>query len=339
MPQKKKLKLSRRQILYIVLAGLALVAVLTLIILNAYIPVKYLSAYLVSKNLNEQGRMRVNFIDVGNSDCTVVELPDGKTLLIDGCDGTYLHNLKVLKELNSRGINDIDYLICSSVENAACGGLAEILKYKNVDKIFAPYCPVTHITDGYKSFCEEVERLGKEISFCEYGAGVFNDDADYYFCFLSPDYHLYENGEYAQLITNPTSQNIKNASAVIWLECCGVSFLFLGSTGQAVQQKLIEEYNFAGIDVGGRKIDLTACDVVKMSDHGSTEGAFAPFLDLIKPRTAIISVGDNGNGCPTLAALANAQNVVGNSLYRTDELGTVTIEVKDGNYGIFKEKK
>ncbi len=339
MPQKKKRKLSRSQLTAIVTAGIGLFIAIVIIVLNVFIPVKYLSSYLVSKNVNEVGQMRVNFLDVGNGDCTVAELPDGKILLIDGGDGTYSHNLKVFKELNSRGIDKIDYLICSSVENEACGGLSEILKYKQVDKIFAPYCPLKYVSEGYESFCEEVERLEKKVTFCEYGIGVFDEESGYSFCFLSPDTHLSDDGEYQALLKDPTAENIKNASAVIRLEYEGVSFLFLGSTGQAVQKKLISDYNFADIEIGGHKIDLTDCDVLKMSDHGSTEGAYAPFLDLISPHTAIISVGENGRGCPTLAALANAQNYVGDSLYRTDELGTVTVEVKDGNYEIFKEKK
>lgn len=333
----KKGKLSRSKIVAIATAGVAFLVAISLIIVNAFVPVKYLSSYLVSKTSNEAGQMRVNFIDVGNSDCTVIELPDGKILLIDGGDGTYSHNLKILKELNRRNVDEIDYLVCSSVENDACGGLAEILKHKSVDKIFAPYCPVTYISDGYKSFCDEIKRLGKEITYSEYGVGV--EGADYYFCFLSPDSHLFDGGEYGELLSNPTSENIKNSSAVIWLEYSGVNFLFLGSAGQAVQKKLIKYYNQSGFDYGGRVIELTKCDIVKLSDHGSADGSYAPFLDLIKPDTAIISVGENGRGLPTLAALANAQNNVGDELYRTDELGTVTLTVKNGKYEISKEKK
>ncbi|MDE6666882.1 MAG: hypothetical protein K2K38_00875 [Clostridia bacterium] len=319
------------------MAGLALLAAISIIIVNAFIPVKYLSSYFVSKKSNEVGQMRVSFVDVGNSDCTIIELPDGKVLLIDGGDGTYSHNLKIFKELNRRKIDKIDYLVCSSVENSACGGLAEILNYKTVNRIYAPYCPVTYMSSGYKSFCDELKKSGKEPTYCEYGIGF--GGAGYSFCFLSPDSHFYEGGEYDELVKNPTSQNVKNASAVIWLQYSDVNFLFLGSTGQAVQKKLIDYYNAMHLEFGGRTIDLTKCDIVKMSDHGSTEGAYAPFMDLIKPSTAILSVGENGRGLPTLPSLSNAQNSVGDSLYRTDELGTVTVTVKNGSYEVSKEKK
>ena len=337
MPQKKKRKLSRHHIIIIIISGIMLVATISVFAVNSFIPLKYLSSFLVFGNPNEEGLLRVNFVDVSNGDCTIIELPDGKILMIDGGDGTHAHNAKILKELNSRNVDNIDYLICSSVENGSCGGLKEILNYKTVDKIFAPYSPVTYISEGFKHFTDAIKQLDKEISYCEYGVGI--EGNGYSFCFLSPDSHLYEGGEYGTLLNSPTEQNIKNASAVIWLECDGVNFMFLGNTGQAVQKKLINYYNVSGLEFGGRTIDLTKCDILKMSDHGSKEGAFAQFIDLLNPHAAIISVGENGRGNPTLAAIANAQKNVGDELYRTDELGTITVTVKCGNYEISKEKQ
>lgn len=340
MPQKKRGKLSRKKIAGIAVACVAVAVAIAIIITNIFIPVKYLTSYMVfSDNKNTAGQMRVNFLDVGNGDCTVVELPDGKTLLIDGGDGTYTHNLKVLKELNSRKICNIDYLVCSSVENGSCGGLAEILTYKTVGRIFAPYCPVTYISEGYRTFCEKLAKENKNVEICEYGAGVFDDGADYRFCFLSPDAHLAEGGEYEALINNPTDRNIRNASAVIWIEYGGVGFLLLGGTSRSVQSKILKNLELADIEIGGRVIDIKGCDVLKLSDHGSEEGAYAPLSDYLSPKEAVISVGKNGMGYPSLAALANAQNCVGRNIYRTDECGTVTFIVRDGSYEIVKEKK
>lgn len=340
MSQKKRRKSYKIRIVSIITVAVVFAVILSLVITNLFIPVKYLFSYLIfSANLNPAGQMRVNFVDVGNSDCTLVELPDGKVLLIDGGDGTYSHNLKLFKELNSRGVDKIDYLVLSSVENGAAGGLAEILAYKTVDRIFAPYCPITYISDGYKNFCEKLEKDGRAVEICEYGAGVFNDEAGYYFCFLSPDIHTAEGGEYDGFLKNPSTENIKNASAVIWLEYDGVAFMFLGGTSRAVQKKILKNAELGAMEINGRTIDLTSCTVLKLSDHGSAEGAFAPLSDFLSPKAAIISVGENGTGCPSLAALSNAQNAVGSQIYRTDECGTVTITVNGGNYEISKEKQ
>ena len=36
---------------------------------------------------SDEGEMRVHFLDVGQGDCSIVELPDGKIMLIDGGAG------------------------------------------------------------------------------------------------------------------------------------------------------------------------------------------------------------------------------------------------------------
>lgn len=339
MPQKKKRRLSRGNIAAIITAALAGLVAAALLITNIFLPVKYLSAYFsYGRNANPRGDMRVSFIDVGNSECTIVELPDGKNMLIDGGDGTYSHNLKILKELNVRGIDKIDYFVLTSVANESAGGVAEILKYKTVEKVFAPYCPVTYISDGFKKFSDEADKQGIDTEICEYGTGVKNVEAGYFFAFLSPDIHTVEGGEYDKMNSDPNDENIKNASAVMWLEYGQVSFLLLGDALREVQAKLLAAYELGAIGAFGSEIDLQRCSILKLSDHGSSEGAYPPLVGLANPQAAIISVGDNGRGCPTLDALASAQNTVGKNIYRTDECGTVTVTVTGGEFGISKEK-
>ena len=62
--------------------------------------------------------------------------------------------------------------------------------------------------------------------------------------------------------------------------------------------------------------------------------ACAAFYDLLSPEAAVISVGENGSGCPSVQALSDIINNVGNNLYRTDERGNITIEVTATGYTI-----
>ena len=61
-------KLSKGRIAAVVTAATLATVSIALIILNIFIPVKYLSSYFVSGSRAESGVMRVSFLDVGYGD-------------------------------------------------------------------------------------------------------------------------------------------------------------------------------------------------------------------------------------------------------------------------------
>ncbi|MDE6504331.1 MAG: hypothetical protein K2L42_00505 [Clostridia bacterium] len=335
---KNKKRFGKGKWAAIVCGVLVCLAAVFLIIVNVFIPLKYLSAYLVAADKNAVGQMRVSFLDVGYGDCTIIEFPDGKTALIDGGDGTYPNNLKILKALNKRGINNIDYLVCTSACPERCGGLAEIMKFKTVSEIFAPYFPIRYYNSEYYSFRKRLYDNNIEPKICEYGSGIFNDEYGYNFCFLSPSNHLIDSSEGSEFNKNHTKQNADNASAVTWLEYGGIGFLLMGNGGEAVQRKIIKSAKL-GVEIDGRTLDIAGCAVLKVPDHGSASAAYGELYDFFKPEASIISVGENGYKCPSVQALSGAYQASGGNLYRTDEDGTLTVTVSAGSFVLEKEKK
>ncbi len=339
---KRKRKLPRGLLISVITAALVCISAVSVLIANIFIPVKYLSAYInFTADERTEGNLRIRFINVGYGDSTFIEFPDGKTALIDAGNGSRANTLKILKLLNRSKIQKIDYLICSSVRSERCGGLAEIVKYKQIGKIFMPYCVVTNINEGYRKFHKQAEKAksdGVEVEFCEYGAGVFL--SEYQLCFLAPSPHTKPEGEYAQMNKNPTYENVCNASALIYLRCGGAEFLFCGDVGESVYERLTESYYLNGeFDMGGVKININNIDVVKIGNHGAANAAYAPFYDIISPKTAILSVGENARGYPELEAIATVQNKVSDKLYRTDKDGTVTVILENGKLNVSKEKE
>lgn len=328
---QRKRKLSKGLLKAIIVAALVSVITVSLLITNVFVPVKYLFSYtVISNEVAERDTLRVRFLNVGFGDCSVIEFPDGKTMLIDCGDGGYSNQLSVFKTLNKSGIKTIDFLVCTSVKGEHCGGLAEILKYKNVKTVYMPYCKNTSITTEYRAFNQALNKSGATRTFIEFGIGVFNDS--YAFCFLSPSAIGLDGGEYDDLNNTPSATSVNNASAVLWLEYNGISFLFLSDCGKETQEKLCllpviqlkEGYVF----------DLSKCNIVKVSNHGDGVSACPMLYDVMTPEAAVISVGTNARSCPSQQVLTDVGNRVGDKLYRTDEFGTVTVTVRNGGYRI-----
>ena len=66
-------------------------------------------------------------------------------------------------------------------------------------------------------------------------------------------------------------------------------------------------------------------DVLKVGHHGSSTSSSGPFLDAVRPRLALVSVGaDNSYGHPS-SDVIRALVATGAQVLRTDQLGTVVV--------------
>lgn len=81
-------------------------------------------------------------------------------------------------------------------------------------------------------------------------------------------------------------------------------------------------------------LDPGPIDVLKVAHHGSDDAGLGPLLDRIRPKLAVISVGDgNPYGHPTAGTLATlARHQV--PTLRTDEDGNVVIDVEGGSFRV-----
>ncbi|MGN0813292.1 MAG: ComEC/Rec2 family competence protein [Candidatus Coproplasma sp.] len=324
--KRRKRRLSPSVLVAIIISAVAAAIVIALLIVNVFIPVRYLSAYTVKSVKNEQGQLKVTYIDVGFGDSTLIELPDGKTALIDGGDGSYPNQLKLLKTLNSHGVDYIDYLVCSSVKKEHCGGLAEIVKLKGIGAAYIPYCKNERITDEYYAFISTLNGANIPTRIANVSEGF--DGEGYFFTFLSPSSYLNPASEYADLNTNPDKENIDNASAVGWLECYGKKFVFCSDVRSRSLERVIADYKLqksldnAFCPYNGNGVLLEGCDVTTVAAHGGEKNACAEWFSLLKPKYAVVSVGLNYGGYPSAIALSNPTGV-GAQVYLTSESGNV----------------
>ena len=73
--------------------------------------------------------LQIHFVDVGQGDCTFIETPRGKTILIDGGEST------ILPYILDRGYTKIDIVMISHFDSDHVGGILEILEKLKIGQV------------------------------------------------------------------------------------------------------------------------------------------------------------------------------------------------------------
>ncbi len=123
------------------------------------------------------------------------------------------------------------------------------------------------------------------------------------------------------------SENESNARSVVMRVVYGsFSALFTGDIDTDSELALVER----GV--------LNKTEVLKVSHHGSKYGSAKEFLEALRPRLAVISVGGKNNyGHPHGDTLMRLEEV-GAKILRTDTMGSVSIMTDGKTLEVFREK-
>ena len=106
-----------------------------------------------------------------------------------------------------------------------------------------------------------------------------------------------------------------NQSIVLYGNIAHLNFLFTGDIDQSVEKNIIQQYESLPVDV------------LKVAHHGSKTSTSDEFLQFIQPKIAIISVGKNFYGHPSLEVIERLKkhNVI---LYQTNIHGEITFSYR-----------
>lgn len=256
------------------------------------------------KIVEKGDNLLVHFIDVGQGDAIAINLPDGKTMLIDsGNEDGNVNYTKYIKDnvLNNKTNNKIDYLILTHADFDHVGGTMKLLKCFDVKMIFMPR--VESNSNSYQELLMYIQQN------CKYKMVI--------------DDYVLTNGKYKFTFLKQVNDNdTNNSSQVIKLEYMNKSFLFAGDISKTVEDDYINEY--------GNFLD---CDVLKVSHHGSNSSTSEEFIKYISPKYSIISVGkDNSYGHPADDVIARLKNE-NSKIIRTDKSGDILFIVGE-NYNL-----
>lgn len=236
------------------------------------------------------GPLKAHFIDVGQGDSEFIELPDGKTLLIDG--GPTDAGEKVLSYIKDLGYSRIDYVVATHPHEDHIGGLTTVISSLDVGELWAPDASTN--TETFENFLDAIESRGIETHGASAGKSIGDSDL-YSIQILGPQ-------------GGASYDDLNDASAIVLLTYGQNRFLF---TGDASSSLISQACN-------------THVDVLKVGHHGSRTSTNAALATSLSPTYAVISYGiGNSYGHPTQEAL---DALSGTTVYGTGVNGTVTIE-------------
>jgi len=320
-----------RRLLFIVVGAI----ILFLCGLGFYFDPNTWKYYVATPNITERndGELRIHFIDVGQGDATLVELPDGKIMLIDGGNGNRSSNAMLLRHLNALKIKTIDYLFLTHADVDHYGGLTKVLEEKEVKRAFLPLQAETP-SDSYEKFfaklmeeeCPYVYASPPSGERVEMKLSVTDGETPYTLVVLYPYLQMVESGAKVDKDDNASS-------VVIWLDYQGTSALFTGDSPSETEEYLIRDSKLGLHSRYG--VDITSTDILKTAHHGSDESTSEAFLSYMNVKTAIISCGENNAyNHPHQKVLTRLKNH-GADVYRTDEEGSVVITAtQTGEYRV-----
>jgi competence protein ComEC len=265
-----------------------------------------------------QSELRVTFVDVGQGDCIVIELPKQKEVYVIDTGGTIAFEQEewrkknkpydvgkntVLPYLKARGIKKVDKLILTHGDADHIGAADEILQGIKVAEL------VVGKKKEHSPLEREVMTLAQKqrVTITSVQQGDTFGEGSYMFEVLAPTGSEKEENE---------------RSIVLYAELGEYRWLFTGDLEEEGEQKLVSSYP-----------DLQV-DVLKVGHHGSKTSTTQQLLEHIKPSIAVIPVGERNRYQHPHTEVVQRLQEREVEIFRTDRYGMISY-LFEGNRGTF----
>ena len=257
----------------------------------------------------QESDFAVYYLDVGQSDCTVI-ICDEDVMMID--TGTKSQDLKIKSALAALKIKEIDYLVVTHPHDDHMSNAAEIMEKYNVKNIIMP-------TISKENQVNSLTYANLINSIAKYKVNPMTAKAGDELIF----------GSSIVEIISPFEQdkNLNNMSVVLKINYGETSFLFQGDAESTVENEIL--YN--GIDISS--------DVIKIGHHGSNTSTGERYLNKVNPSVAVVSCGpDNSFKHPNkqIIDILEKKNI---TTYITAYYGNITVTSDGEKISVICENK
>ncbi|HRH42979.1 MAG TPA: ComEC/Rec2 family competence protein [Pyrinomonadaceae bacterium] len=270
------------------------------------------------------GKLHVDFLDVGQGDSALVTMPTGETLLIDGGGRANFNKIYVQREdeepelfepdvqnigetvvskfLWEKGYSKIDYLLPTHADTDHIQGLTDVARNFSINSALIARTPLQD--EDFAAFNKVLEqkqipvtmvKRGDVLNFGEVKIEVLSPNAD----------------------ANPNAKWENNESIVLRIIYGETKFLMTGDMEKGAENEVLQ------------LPQMLQSDVVKVAHHGSRTSSTQELIRATNAKLAIISVGKVSPFGHPHEEVVDRWKKSGAKTMTTGENGTISI-ISDG---------
>lgn len=261
-----------------------------------------------------QQPLKIWFLDVGQGDSTLLQLPSGQNILVDaGTAAPDVGRIVVIPQLQALGLGAIGTVVVTHSDSDHAGGVAALVHEFRVGTVASGSATLQSTSLANirnemtsRSIVAHAVRAGE----------VLKLDGGVTLSVLNPR----EGGEGDKRGDN------NSHSVVLRVDYRAFSALLMGDAESDVEKTL-------------DRASVTSCSVLKVAHHGSRNGTGQDFLAAVRPELAVISCGaHNRFGHPAPETIERLR-ACGASIARTDRDGAVLIETRGDGFTVKKARE
>lgn len=295
--------------------------------------------------VNSLQDLRVNFLDVGQGDCIIIELPDGKNMIIDSGQHSKAKNA-IQTFATDRNITTFDYLLLTHADSDHVDNMSWVIDTYDIKYIFRPNnysdnniskdlpSDFNTKTDGGYVVTTKVYANFMVSAYAERcPVEIFNKDSDF------TNKLIYGGNEYSytfDFLTPIAERNLiaysdpNNYSPIMMLTFMNKKVMFTGDAEVKMLTEYVETYG-----------DINNVDVLKVGHHGSENATTSEFIRAIDPEYAVIQCGlGNKYKHPHQEALDRLTSYDSNmKIYRNDTNGKIVLSIGADDFAFSLENE